>query len=409
MTWTFYDAQGREKRASSPPNLLEYAYRSGGWATAQSTAAATWKTLPIQSGVPYLTPVGAFTENADGSITVRDAGWYQVSACAVCISATTFAATLGPNNNAQNYYAQAGDNSTGASKDLSLGAAWYFNAGDKVYLTVYTTAAVAGANVQCRVFSITRVGAGPMGVQGPRGGKWWVSGVTYSGILVNVPADVVAPIQGDTFLYPDSGDTYSFDGSVWVYTGPLPVGGLQPSYPDFPPNPVDGQVVNFQDSTMRAAGCRWSFVYRAGGTAGGGLYKWEFIGGAPYQVSTDAVFSTAATAYAATAGPAFTLPFPGIYDIEIMGRVTTAAVAGNTAFLSYACGGTGANDNWSAIVSTPAAAVTTAGVTALARLTLTIAQLDLAAAMRSSAGSPGTVSSTFRRLRATPVALGYYA
>ena len=174
------------------------------------------------------------------------------------------------------------------------------------------------------------------------------------------------------------------------------------------PNDADG-VSTYQSYIMRAAGCRWSFVYRAGGTAGGGLYKWEFIGGAPYQVSTDAVFSTAATAYAATAGPAFTLPFPGIYDIEIMGRVTTAAVAGNTAFLSYACGGTGANDNWSAIVSTPAAAVTTAGVTALARLTLTIAQLDLAAAMRSSAGSPGTVSSTFRRLRATPVALGYYA
>lgn len=412
MTWTFYNALGQEKRAMAPPPSSEYAFvqaLAGGAAVnvgAQTLNA--WFAYPLAQGVPRTsTPTGAFVINADGSLTVRDAGIYDIEAnINATLQWTTASARLvagigvgaTPAAAAANIVSRQDDLSGASNAYPSTGQAGAVTlaAGDKVWALGYGQTNAGSAAVT--QFSITRVGSGP---QGPRGGsKWWTSGVTYSGILVNDPADVVAPIQGDIFLYPDSGDTFSFDGSVWVYSGPLPVGGVEPSAFGLPPSSsvVDGQVVHMQDSTMSSVGAVWSFAYSSFGN------RWEYIGGTPYYLENDAIFSTVAphTTYQ-DVGMGFTLPYAGTYIVELNGLVTTAAVAGNAAILSVRFGGTAANDAWGAIFGNAGATAANTSIFSRVKLALTGTQLDPQVQLRSNTAN--VVSVQRKRFACTPVFL----
>jgi hypothetical protein len=348
MSWTFYDAQGREKRAAGPPPVSEYALATGGTGTYDIRAVPTTQiwALPLSSAVVKSGSADAcFRQNAaDGSVTILVAGWYSIDSTVaisgaiaaniridsgVWFNTTDTPVALNTNLPGLTTLANAvGDSGPAGRVFQTCSQQVFLAAGTRIGVFAYNSDTVT-RNLYSERFSIARIGTG---IQGPRGGsKWWTSGVTYGGVLVNAPADVVAPVQGDIFLYPDSGDTFSYDGQVWVYTGPLPVGGVEGSGFGLPPSSaaVDGQIVHMQDTTMRANGYRWSFAYTSFGD------KWEYIGGTPYYLENDAVFTTVAphTTYQ-DVGMGFTLPYAGTYLVELSGLISTAAVAGSTGLLS---------------------------------------------------------------------------
>lgn len=117
--------------------------------------------------------------------------------------------------------------------------------------------------------------------------------------------------------------------------------------PDFvsalPGSPVDGQEVYFQDANMATAGVVWNLRYRAGG----GTYKWEFLGGPPLiaEVGFGGAESASSTSYTAltTAGPSIAVPLAGDYIVAIGADVQNNATAWST-YMSYDIGVTGAVD-----------------------------------------------------------------
>lgn len=329
-----------------------------------AATAGVWNGLEIPSAPEFNAPSGAFTWNADGSVTVRDAGLYHVAASVTSPSAWGTAsvrmiAALG-------YGASAAVAADGLARGdamsigtfsfpaIDLAGTKYLPAGTKVWATYFGVASAGSARVQN--FSIHRVNAGAQGPQGP---------------------------QGDT--------------------GPPTV---IPVVTSLPGSPVDGQEVYYQ-ADAGAPGIIWHLRYRA---ASPSLDKWECLGGAPLHASVDAAETTAATAYTgtqpATAGPSITLPIPGTYDITVMANLATAAISGNAALVSFNAGGTVAQDIWAAQVTTPAAVVTNADASKTTRLGLGPGQLAIVSRYRSSLGSPGTVTVGRRRLIITPVAFG---
>lgn len=117
--------------------------------------------------------------------------------------------------------------------------------------------------------------------------------------------------------------------------------------PDFvstlPASPVDGQEVYFQSSSMATAGVVWNLRYRAGG----GTYKWEFLGGSPLTDETGygGTESTTSTSYTdlATVGPSITVPLAGDYIVAIGADIQNSTTAWST-YISYAIGATAASD-----------------------------------------------------------------
>jgi hypothetical protein len=417
MSWTFYDAQGREKRAAGPPPVSEYALATGGTGVYDIRSVPTvqvWA-LPLSSVVvKSATADACFRQNAaDGSVTILVAGWYSIDSTVAISGAIAaniridsgvwFNTTDTPvalNTNLPGLTALAnatGDSGPAGRVFQTVSQQVFLAAGTRLGVFTYNSDTVT-RNLYSERFSIARIGTG---IQGPRGGsKWWTSGVTYGGVLVTDPADVVAPVQGDIFLYPNSGDTFSYDGQVWVYTGPLPIGGVEPSAFGLPPSSsaVDGQIVHMQDATMRAAGVRWSFAYSSFGN------RWEFIGGSPYYLENDSIFSTVAThTVYQDVGMGFTLPYAGTYIVELGGLLTTAAVAGNAAILSVRFGGSGAQDAYGAIFGNAGATAANTTVFSRVKLALTGTQLDPQVQLRSNTAN--VVSVQRKRLACTPVFL----
>jgi len=95
-----------------------------------------------------------------------------------------------------------------------------------------------------------------------------------------------------------------------------------------PASPVDGQEYTFVDSTTTPT-YQWLFRYNAGSS---NADKWEFIGGAPYQISgaPNAILNTG-TQVAATAaywftGMSFTTPRAGVWIVEGTAELDPVAV-----------------------------------------------------------------------------------
>lgn len=113
-----------------------------------------------------------------------------------------------------------------------------------------------------------------------------------------------------------------------------------------PGSPTDGQEYVLVDSTS-APTYQWRFRYNAGS---GSSYKWEFVGGSPKVVSSDAASTMSSDSFADTATVlSTTVPLDGDWDITVMGRIqiTSGASTGTPGF-SYSVGGTAAADEWAA-------------------------------------------------------------
>ena len=105
----------------------------------------------------------------------------------------------------------------------------------------------------------------------------------------------------------------------------------------FPSSPVDGDIHVYPADLTN--GVMWQFMYRSA------VNDWECIGGAPLFAEVVTSETTASTSYAAlaTAGPSIALPFVGDWMVRIGATVGNSG-AGNTSFMSYDIGGTGAVD-----------------------------------------------------------------
>lgn len=108
-----------------------------------------------------------------------------------------------------------------------------------------------------------------------------------------------------------------------------------------PGSPADGQQVFYQDAAMATAGVVWNLRYRAGG----GTYKWEFVGGNGLSAYVQASQTTASTTYTdlGTVGPSLTVPLAGDYTVDL--QTTMRGSSGSQQqFHSYTIGGAAADD-----------------------------------------------------------------
>lgn len=150
----------------------------------------------------------------------------------------------------------------------------------------------------------------------------------------------------------NSGSAISLSGSAQVFITPLTVDVFTSYGTSLPASPVDGQEAILVDSTTNPS-YQWRFRYNASSTSS---YKWEFVGGNPAVVSVDTDQSTSSTTYAAltTAGPSFTLPRAGDYQVTISCEAYNTATA-TTVRMSYDIGATGAVNGDAVIVAIPVA------------------------------------------------------
>jgi len=115
-----------------------------------------------------------------------------------------------------------------------------------------------------------------------------------------------------------------------------------------PGSPVDGQEAILVDS-VTAPTYQWRFRYNAGG----GTYKWEFVGGSPLASEVYTLESTASGTYVdlTTVGPQVTLPRSGDYDFHFgaSGFSSTSATTGLRVAVKIAAIAT--TDNESLVIS----------------------------------------------------------
>ena len=129
-----------------------------GWGS--QVALASWATLPSQEMVSE--PLGAFTKNGDHSITVNEAGWYDVQATVYGTGGGAWHFTVGSAPNVQGNYAEG---YSGAAGILAAAAAVKLAAGARLYVC----GSGAGSG-QIRNWTVARLG-GPQGVKGDTGGN----------------------------------------------------------------------------------------------------------------------------------------------------------------------------------------------------------------------------------------------
>lgn len=155
------------------------AYNQGGWSSTVNLAATAWKTLPIGlGGSEAIDPPGSFVRNADGSVTVVQAGWYQFSAAAVAGSGDIIGQiSVGTGPDAEGFWSEglSRGNASIANRPMASGAL-KINAGQKIFVTGWASAATT---MSLQYFSVTRVG----GATGPAGLVWrgaWAAGTLYT-------------------------------------------------------------------------------------------------------------------------------------------------------------------------------------------------------------------------------------
>lgn len=238
-------------------------------------AALGYQIAPIYSVPDLGSDIAAFVRNSDGTITVRDAGNYSITASIGTASA---------NASGRRQTSLANGDSSVAANILAYGEAGVYPAGYMIFPLSYTGYLPAFARIgvwgwtdtamawRCYSFGIARVGTGTQGPQGPQGvtgpqggigpaGPQGVQGPQgVAGPQGNIgPAGATGP-QGDSteWLYGtgipdnaggDDGDLYLEDvgrvwdkqGAAWVYTGiniKGPKGDLDPEVWIAPGAPV---------------------------------------------------------------------------------------------------------------------------------------------------------------------------
>ena len=304
------------------------AFTLTGWTTHASLGSGGWVHVPLPASGFLTEPTGAFTRNANGSLTVRDAGWYQMQATGYITGGS--GSTGISIHNAANAEGGLGQMFLSTQAVIVAVNAYYLTAGFTLYVNAYSS--TAGATCQLRGFSITRVG-GPKGDQGIQGIQG-IQGVKGDqGIQGPVGAQGV---KGDTGLTgPPSATaqpgapTPRNEIYVWVDTDePMPAmvpapGASGSLVSVLPSSPADGQEVYFQNAAMATDGLIWHLRYRA---AAPGSYKWEFIGGSPLYVvrrERESIGTNQAWADITPVSPELTIPLAGDYMVEFGAKPET--------------------------------------------------------------------------------------
>jgi hypothetical protein len=173
------------------------------------------------------------------------------------------------------------------------------------------------------------------------------AGVTSSAAtVVNLATSLPAATDGVEVVLTDSltAPTYMWRlryiaaATKWLpQAGSWGYGTVLPTVPAL----VDKVMFELVDNVITPT-YSWQLRYNSGSA---NTDKWEYVGGSPGNAIVTTLETTASIAYTAlaTAGPSFTCPRAGVYDIYSgaqMGNVT----AGDFAIMSYDIGGTGAVD-----------------------------------------------------------------
>lgn len=115
------------------------------------------------------------------------------------------------------------------------------------------------------------------------------------------------------------------------------IDGKQAYFGSTPPSsPVAGSEWIFP----AGGGVLWHFRYNP---ASSSSYKWEFIGGSPYEEKVDAGANTASTSYADLGGPGVSAPRAGDWLVTF-GAVVMSPTLGFVTYTSLAIGATAATD-----------------------------------------------------------------
>jgi hypothetical protein len=159
------------------PGYYEFSYvASGSVAKDFTTGPATWSSIGVPTTtVIFNSPVGAFTRNADGSLTVRDAGLYDIEASIIATAAwatsvrmiTALGTGSDPPTAADNIARADTQHVAGGYPSTTLAGSFYLLAGAKVWVSNLGMASAGSA--ACQHFSIVRMGAGPQGAKGDQG------------------------------------------------------------------------------------------------------------------------------------------------------------------------------------------------------------------------------------------------
>lgn len=160
------------------PGYYEYGYVAGGGVVKNmAIPGGTWGSADVPTAqVVFNQPVGAFSVNADGSLTVRDAGLYDIEASVTANVAWSSAVRLitslgtGPDAiSASDTIARADAHViAGGYPSTTLAGSIYLAAGSKVWVTYFAGSPNNGTAAVTH-FSIVRVGAGPQGPKGDQG------------------------------------------------------------------------------------------------------------------------------------------------------------------------------------------------------------------------------------------------
>jgi hypothetical protein len=143
-----------------------------------------------------------------------------------------------------------------------------------------------------------------------------------------------APVVGEVWYDTTNNVLRFWNGSFWR-ASPRLVNAL-------PGSPSDGDEIYFQNAGMATDGIAWTFRYRAGG----GTYKWEFVGGPSWckevAANENAAVSVSYSDFA-TVGPTVTAPLAGDYMIAIAAFIQTPTT-NSTGSAAPAFGATAAID-----------------------------------------------------------------
>jgi collagen type I/II/III/V/XI/XXIV/XXVII alpha len=210
------------------PGYYEYSYiASGSIVKDFSTSPSAWSNVAIPTGTININqPSGAFTINGNGSMTVRDAGIYDIEASVAATGAWATANVrmitgLGVGASA----AAATDNiaradstpPAGGFPTTTLAGSYYLAAGSILWVTYFGQTNAGSA--ACVRFSIKRVGAGPQGAAGPQGptGSQGLTGA--AGTAGAAGATGPTGPQGPTGATGATGGNATVPMDTWHYVG----------------------------------------------------------------------------------------------------------------------------------------------------------------------------------------------
>jgi hypothetical protein len=278
-----------------------------GWYTTAygvATAAATgWKLTPIHPDASFVKTgdAAAFTRNANGSLTIRDAGTYVINAVVQCPSPATaenhgaiLQKGISEAASDPSTFLTQGAMVTGSTTYVPLSWNGYLPAGQVISIVSYTVSSQAR---QMLHFEIARTGAGLTGAPGAPGAAG-ATGPSSAVVQANAPSP-----RGEVVLWIDTDDV-------------PPPAGIIPVVSTLPSSPTDGQEVYYQNAAMALQGVVWHLKFRD--TMGLTFYQWEYLGGGPLFDVIVAQQATNSTSYVdlATVGPSVPLPLSGDYIVE---------------------------------------------------------------------------------------------